>query len=117
MAELPDRESVGDEGHFKHFTSIVGGCKREEVLVINRVVLFCDIQVLHHQVCRYFLSSLMLANTENVEISSGVEGDPTHPLGGALHRLTLSMDQFTLSLLSTTRHHEQLSDFQARIGY
>merc|ERR1712192_214657 len=84
----------GHEGHFKLFTRIVGGCKREEV-------------------CRYFLSSLMLANTENVEISSGEE-DPTNPLdGGALDRLTLAMDQFTLSLLSTTRHHEQLSDFQA----
>ena len=57
----------------------------------------------------------MLANTENVEISSGVEEDPTHPLdGSALDRLTLAMDQFTLSLLSTTRHHEQLSDFQVR---
>ena len=59
----------------------------------------------------------MLANTENVEISSGEE-DPTHPLdGGALDTLTLAMDQFTLSLLSTTRHHEQLSDFQVRLEY
>ena len=57
----------------------------------------------------------MLANTENVDISSGEE-DLTDPLAGTLDRLTLAMDQFTLSLLSTTRHHEQLSDFQARIG-
>ena len=67
--------------------------------------------------CRYFLSSLMLANTENVEISSGEEDQTTAPLEGTLDRLTLAMDQFTLSLLSTTRHHEQLSDFQVRRGY
>merc|ERR1719222_1127416 len=96
LGELPDREELGN---FKLFTSIVGGCKREEV-------------------CRYFLSSLMLANTENVDISSGEEDltkgvDLTDPLAGTLDRLTLAMDQFTLSLLSTTRHHEQLSDFQA----
>ena len=56
----------------------------------------------------------MLANTENIEISSGEEG-PTHPMEGALDRLTMAMDQFTLSLLSTTRHHEQLSDFQVGV--
>jgi len=90
LGELPDREELGN---FKLFTSIVGGCKREEV-------------------CRFFLSSLMLANTENVDISSG-EKDLADPLATTLDRLTLAMDQFTLSLLSTTRHHEQLSDFQA----
>ena len=92
----------------------MGGCKREEVLLS----LFWDIQVLSlfvRQVCRYFLSSLMLANTENMDISSGEE-DLTDPLAGTLNRLALAMDQFTLSLLSTTRHHEQLSDFQVRIG-
>ena len=57
----------------------------------------------------------MLANTENVDISSG-EKDLADPLATTLDRLTLAMDQFTLSLLSTTRHHEQLSDFQVRIG-
>ena len=111
LGELPDREELGN---FKLFTSIVGGCKREEVLLS----LFWDIQVLSlfvRQVCRYFLSSLMLANTENVDISSGEE-DLTDPLAGTLDRLILAMDQFTLSLLSTTRHHEQLSDFQVRIG-
>ena len=40
LAELPDREAVGDEGHFKLFTRIVGGCKREEVLVSYRVACF-----------------------------------------------------------------------------
>ena len=111
LGELPDREELGN---FKLFTSIVGGCKREEVLLS----LFWDIQVLSlfvRQVCRYFLSSLMLANTENMDISSGEE-DLTDPLAGTLNRLALAMDQFTLSLLSTTRHHEQLSDFQVRIG-
>ena len=68
----------------------------------------------YRQVCRYFLSSLMLANTENVDISSGEEDLINPPLAGTLDRLTLAMDQFTLSLLSTTRHHEQLSDFQVK---
>ena len=61
------------------------------------------------QVCRFFLSSLMLANTGNVEISRG-ETLPDEDC--VLERLSSAMDQYKLSLLSTTRHHEQLSDFQ-----
>ena len=57
----------------------------------------------------------MLANTGNVDISSGGE-DLTEPFAGTLVSLTSAMDRFTLCLLSTTRHHEQLSDFQVRIG-
>jgi len=92
LRELPERETEGGEGVFKPFTNIVGGLKREEV-------------------CRFFLSSLMLANTGNVEISKGEILNPDEDC--VLERLSSAMDLFTLSLLSTTRHHEQLSDFQA----
>jgi len=61
------------------FTRLVGGVRREEV-------------------CRFLLSSLMLANTGNVEVCSGP---------------ALSMDSLRLTLLSTARHHEQLTGFQA----
>ena len=54
----------------------------------------------------------MLANTGNVEISRG-ETLPDEDC--VLERLSSAMDMFTLSLLSTTRHHEQLSDFQVII--
>jgi len=54
------------------------------------------------EVPRYFLSTLMLCNTMNVRVSL----EPgTHP--------ELGMDNVMLSLLSTTRHHQQLEDFQA----
>ena len=65
------------------------------------------------QVCRFFLSSLMLANTGNVEISKGEILNPDEDC--VLERLSSAMDLFTLSLLSTTRHHEQLSDFQVTL--
>ena len=63
--------------------------------------------------CRFFLSSLMLANTGNVEISKGEILNPDEDR--VLERLSSAMDLFTLSLLSTTRHHEQLSDFQVTL--
>ena len=55
----------------------------------------------------------MLANTGNVEISKGEILNPDEDC--VLERLNSAMDLFTLSLLSTTRHHEQLSDFQVII--
>ena len=55
----------------------------------------------------------MLANTGNVEISKGEILNPDEDC--VLERLSSAMDLFTLSLLSTTRHHEQLSDFQVII--
>jgi len=51
---------------------------------------------------RYFLSMLMLANTENVEISTADGSDPQ-----------LGMDNVMIKLLSTSRHHQQLEEFQA----
>jgi len=50
---------------------------------------------------RYFLSMLMLANTENVEISTTEGTDPQ-----------LGMDNVSIKLLSTSRHHQQLEEFQ-----
>merc|ERR1712142_705893 len=54
------------------------------------------------EVARYFLSTLMLANTENVKIGTKVGTDPM-----------LGMDNVQLTLLSRTRHHEQLAEFEA----
>ena len=58
------------------FTDIARGKEREEV-------------------SRYFLSSLMLANTYNIEIGNSIS-DP------------LAMDQVEMTLLSTKRHHENM---------
>jgi len=58
------------------FTDIARGKEREEV-------------------SRYFLSSLMLANTYNIEIGNSTS-DP------------LAMDQVEMTLLSTKRHHESM---------
>jgi len=54
------------------------------------------------EVARYFLSTLMLANTMNVEISTEPGTDPQ-----------MGMDNVQLCLLTTTRHHHQLAEFQA----
>ena len=35
LKELPERETEGGEGVFKPFTNIVGGLKREEVLLLS----------------------------------------------------------------------------------
>ncbi|XP_068083154.1 condensin-2 complex subunit H2 [Anabrus simplex] len=51
-------------------------------------------------VSRYFLSSLMLANSYNIEIS---KSDPRE----------LAMDCMELTLLNTVRHHEDLQDYEA----
>jgi len=53
------------------------------------------------EVSRYFLSMLMLANTENVQISTFEGSDPQ-----------LGMDNVMIKLLSTARHHQQLQEFQ-----
>jgi len=53
------------------------------------------------EVSRYFLSMLMLANTENVQISTLEGTDPQ-----------LGMDNVMIKLLSTARHHQQLQEFQ-----
>ena len=47
------------------------------------------------EVARYFLSSLMLANTYNIEIRNSIEKP-------------LVMDQVEMTLLSTKRHHENM---------
>jgi len=54
------------------------------------------------EVARFFLSTLMLANTENVKIGTKAGTDPQ-----------LGMDNVQLTLLSHTRHHEQLAEFEA----
>jgi len=54
------------------------------------------------EVARYFLSTLMLANTENVEIRCKPGTDPQ-----------LGMDNVQLKFLSANRHHEELAEFQA----
>jgi hypothetical protein len=51
---------------------------------------------------RFFLSTLMLANTGNIEISTAAGTDNQ-----------IGMDNVMLSLLTTTRHHHQLAEFQA----
>lgn len=79
LDSLPEPQQGEEAVRGENFNAIFGGEKREEV-------------------CRYFLSALMLANTSNVEI---------------LPCPALAIDQLRLSLLSTTRHHEQLTDFQA----
>ncbi len=58
------------------FTEIARGKEREEV-------------------ARYFLSSLRLANTYNIELKNAVD-EP------------LVMDQVEMTLLSTRRHHENM---------
>jgi len=68
----------GEIGSKKQFAEIVAGEPREEV-------------------ARYFLSSLMLANQYNVEISESEAGD-------------LNTDCVQLQLLSLTRHHEEMDD-------
>ncbi|KAJ9575267.1 hypothetical protein L9F63_025782, partial [Diploptera punctata] len=51
-------------------------------------------------VARYFLATLQLANTNNVEIQ---ESKPGH----------LAMDCMQLKLVSSVRHHEILEDYEA----
>lgn len=69
-------EKFGGLGETKSFTDIVVGQSRKEI-------------------SRYLLSSLMLANTYNVELS---KTDPNE----------LSKDCLMLKLISTVRHHEEL---------
>jgi len=54
------------------------------------------------EIARFFLSTLMLANTMNLQI--GFVPDTDAELG---------MDNVMLTLLTTERHHEQLDDFQS----
>ncbi|PSN32980.1 hypothetical protein C0J52_26158 [Blattella germanica] len=51
-------------------------------------------------IARYFLATLQLANTYNVKISKSVPG-------------VLSMDCMQLTLLSSSRHHEALEEYEA----
>jgi hypothetical protein len=54
------------------------------------------------EVARLFLSTLMLANTYNIELKA----EMTEPD-------VLPMDNVKMTLLSTTRHHQQLMDYHA----
>ena len=54
------------------------------------------------EVARLFLSTLMLANTYNIELKAEL----TEPD-------VLPMDKIQMTLLSTTRHHQQLMDYHA----
>ena len=54
------------------------------------------------EACRVFLSSLMLANTYNIDLK---------PVN--CHSKELPMDNIELTLLSKTRHFQQLMDYQA----
>jgi len=62
---------------------------------------FCDIGEGNtpEEVSRLFLSSLMLANSQNVEIGCSAPKNEALP-----------MDQVSLTLLSTQRHHEHMLD-------
>lgn len=51
-------------------------------------------------VTRYFISSLQLANTNNIEICGIKQGE-------------LSNDTFKIKLLNKERYHEHIMDFQA----
>merc|ERR1712034_111205 len=77
------KESTASNKDLVDFGKVVQGQKGEEV-------------------ARFFLSTLMLANTENVKISTKAGTDPQ-----------LGMDNVQLCLLTTTRHHQQLAEFQA----
>lgn len=54
------------------------------------------------EVARLFLSTLMLANTYNIELKAELTDSDVLP-----------MDKIEMTLLSTTRHHQQLMDYQA----
>ena len=60
---------------------------------------FCDVAAgtSHEEVARLFLSSLMLANAQNVEISCS-----------ASKKEFLPMDKVNMTLLTTQRHHEHM---------
>lgn len=76
-----DGKSAKTTLNFKHF---VAGKSKEEA-------------------ARVFLSSLMLANTYNVELKNEDE----------MAGVELPMDHVEMTLLSRTRHHQQLMDYQA----
>ncbi len=107
----------GSEASVVSFTDAVRGKDREEI-------------------CRNFLSALMLANTYNVEIiplresnhnlASGPEEGSSPPSKKRKSRKkrqvtvvghkgpdSLPMDSFSLKLLSMRRHHEELIDYAA----
>lgn len=52
------------------------------------------------EVTRYFISSLQLANTNNIEVCGVKPGE-------------ISNDTFEIKLLNRDRYHEHISDFQA----
>jgi len=83
LSSFDDLPETSKESCYVPFNTVVRGQKGEEV-------------------ARYFLSTLMLANTMNVGVSTEPGTDPQ-----------LGMDNVRLKLLSSMRHHEQLADFQA----
>jgi len=83
LKSFDDNPAKSNESSYVPFNTVVRGQKGEEV-------------------ARYFLSTLMLANTMNVGISTEPGTDPQ-----------MGMDNVRLKLLSSMRHHEQLADFQA----
>ncbi|CAH0552857.1 unnamed protein product [Brassicogethes aeneus] len=78
------------------------GSQIMEPLEINEVKMFKDIvkEKSSAEVVRYFISSLQLANTYNIEI------------GGA-QKAKLSNDTFKIKLLTKERYHEHLNDYEA----
>lgn len=52
------------------------------------------------EVTRYFISSLQLANTNNIELCGVKSGE-------------ISNDTFEIKLLNRDRYHEHLNDYQA----
>jgi len=83
LSSFKETTAVSNKKNLIEFGEVVKGQKGEEV-------------------ARFFLSTLMLANTENVQISTKAGTDPQ-----------LGMDNVELCLLTTTRHHQQLAEFQA----
>jgi len=78
------------------------------------------------EVCRYFLSTLMLANQYNVELTPQEESTRSPPkktgkrssnatVGkSGLQAHSLPMDDFHMTLLSTRRHHEEVMEYADR---
>lgn len=102
----PRLEAVEKRGNFdihlygSHILSTFPEGNAKTTVPFEKVVENQD----REEVCRYFLSSLMLANTYNIDLSQGTtsEGGPPRELAN------LPMDEIELTLLSKVRHHEDI---------
>ena len=106
----PRLERVEKRGNFdihKYGSDILGSFPEDErktTVPFEKVVKGKD----KEEVCRYFLSTLMLANTYNIELKH--KGDVAKR-GAKME--DLPMDGVEMTLLSTRRHFEDLLDYEA----